>query len=87
MKTILITMIATATFSAFAQETKPTAVEPLTQEQKQTHADVAKKQKVLKKKLAEGAPAHDLSKAKADVQKERTKANAADANADAASQD
>jgi hypothetical protein len=59
----------------------PPGEAPVTTEQKQTHREVSKKQKILKQKLEEGASPEEIGKAKADVQKKRVDANAADAAA------
>ena len=81
MKHILLCLITLAAVRAGAAETEATAVEPVTKEQQRTHESVEKKQKILKKKLIEKAPPEEIGKAKAAVQKDRAKANAADAKA------
>lgn len=60
-------------------EMQPTANVPITAEQKKEHNDVSLKQKKLKKKLIQKAPAKEIGKAKAEVQTERVDANLEDA--------
>ena len=81
MKKLLLTIFTFTALSAFADEMKPTGVTPVTSEQKKTHREVSKKQKILKEKLKESASPEELSKAKAEVQKKRVDANTADAAA------
>lgn len=83
MRHILFFVIVLAALEGRAAETEATSAEPVTQEQKQTHRVVDKKLKVLKKKLVDKASPEEIGKAKAEVQKERVKAHAADAKASA----
>lgn len=64
--------------SALAAETVPTSVTPRTEEQKETHAEVQKKQKKLKSKLKKNASPQEIGEAKSELQKARTEANQAD---------
>lgn len=82
MKIVIFAFLTFTTLSVFADEMKPTGETAVTAEQKRTHREVSKKQKMLKKKLIEGASPEEIGKAKAEVQTKRVDANAADAAAD-----
>lgn len=71
----------------YAQETRPTTVTPRTPEQIEAHKEVAKKQKVLKKKLINKAPPEEIHKAKGEVQETRVKANKADVMSEVTSEE
>ena len=64
---------------AHATETVPTGIPARSKEQKKAHHKVEESQKKLKKRLLEDASPNEIGAAKAQVQKDRTEANKADA--------
>ena len=75
---ILIAGSLLASPALLATDTEPTAPEPVTAGQKKEHAEVAKKQKKLARKLKNKATPNEIGQAKKEVQTERTDANKED---------
>ncbi|RYZ86603.1 MAG: hypothetical protein EOP06_14180 [Proteobacteria bacterium] len=74
---LVVTLILSS--AASATETRPTGATAISPQQKQTHKKVRKLQKKLARELEAQAPPAQIGKTKAKLQKERTKANGADA--------